>query len=179
VDGVLVRWTGPEDLAAVRARVGDRVRLGVVFAVAPVFDEAELDTEAMRAALGPLVVSRLRYLTANHARVEEVPAAFREGYRAYAAYRETLDPATRHLENFLGYLVFTPEHLERFVTPEAMRTVCRVGPPEQVAAELDAMAEAGADHASLQLAGNPQPWLARMREDVLPRTTIHVGSPAA
>jgi alkanesulfonate monooxygenase SsuD/methylene tetrahydromethanopterin reductase-like flavin-dependent oxidoreductase (luciferase family) len=173
-DGVLVRWTGPDGMAEARDRVGDAPRLGVVFAVYPIDSDADLETEAARAALGPLVVSRLRYLTANHATADEVPAVFRDGYRAYSAYRQTLDPRTQHLDNFLGYLVFTPENLERFVTPEAMRTVCHVGSPAEVAAELDRMADAGVDHASLQMAGDTIGWLRTMGDAVLPLT--HLGS---
>jgi 5,10-methylenetetrahydromethanopterin reductase len=177
-DGVLVRWTGPDGIAEARGRVGDGPKLGVVFAVYPISSDADLDTDEARAALGPLVVSRLRYLTANHAGPDEVPAVFRDGYRAYSAYRETLDPRTRHLDNFLGYLVFTPENLERFVTPEAMRTVCHVGSPAEVAAELDRMADAGVDHASLQLAGDTIGWLKTMADDVLPLTHLDSGKAA-
>jgi 5,10-methylenetetrahydromethanopterin reductase len=172
VDGVLVRWTGPDGIAEVRSRVGDGPRIGVVFAVYPVESGAELDTPEARAALGPLVVSRLRYLTANHASADEVPEVFREGFRAYGEYRESLDPQTRHFENFEGYLVFTPEHLERFVTPESMRTVCFVGSRAEVAAELDRMREAGVDHASLQMAGDSVAWLDRMTS-VREGATVH------
>jgi alkanesulfonate monooxygenase SsuD/methylene tetrahydromethanopterin reductase-like flavin-dependent oxidoreductase (luciferase family) len=161
-DGVLVRWTGPDGVVDVRSKVGDQPQLGVVFAVYPVASDADLETEEARAALGPLVVSRLRYLTANHASADEVPAVFRDGYRAYTEYRSTLDPRTAHLENFLGYLVFTPENLERFVTPEAMRMVTFVGSGAEVAAELDRMRDAGVDHASLQMAGDSIAWLERM-----------------
>ena len=163
IDGVLVRWTDPDGIRDVRARIGPAPRIAVVFAVYPVESDAELETPEARAALGPLVVSRLRYLTANHATADEVPAAFRDGYRAYAEFRASLDPDTRHFENFLGYLVFTPENLERFVTPEAMRDVCRIGSPGEIAAELDRMADAGVDHASLQMAGDSVAWLRRMR----------------
>jgi 5,10-methylenetetrahydromethanopterin reductase len=162
LDGVLVRWTGPDGIATVRERIGARPRIGVVFALYPVDSADDLDTDAARAALGPLVVSRLRYLTANHAHADQVPAEFRAGYAAYNAYRQTLEARTRHLENFLGYLVFTPEHLERFVTPEAMRSVAFVGSPEEVRAELDRMRDAGVDHASLQMAGDSVAWLERM-----------------
>ena len=171
-DGVLVRWTGPEGIAEVRSRIGDGPRIGVVFAVYPIESDADLETPEARAALGPLVVSRLRYLTANHASPDEVPPEFRDGYRAYSAYRDELDPESRHFENFLGYLVFTPEHLERFVTPDSMRTVCRVGSPAGIAAELDRMAAAAVDHASLQMAGDSVAWLERMRDRVLPLTHL-------
>jgi alkanesulfonate monooxygenase SsuD/methylene tetrahydromethanopterin reductase-like flavin-dependent oxidoreductase (luciferase family) len=161
-DGVLVRWTGPDGVSEARERVGDGPRLGVVFSVYPIECDADLETDAARAALGPLVVSRLRYLTANHASADEVPAVFRDGYRAYNEYRATLDPRTRHLDNFEGYLVFTPANLDRFVTPEAMRMVTFVGSRAEVGAELDRMRDAGVDHASLQLSGDVMAWLERM-----------------
>ena len=173
IDGVLVRWTGPQGIDDVRARVGDRPNIGVVFALYPIDSDADLETEAARAALGPLVVSRLRYLTANHASPDEVPAEFRDGYRAYSQYRASLDEETRHFDNFEGYLVFTPEHLERFVTPESMRKVCFVGSSQEVAAELDRMREAGVDHASLQMAGDSIAWLARMGALTPERTALH------
>ena len=172
IDGVLARWTGPDGVLDVRSRVGDAPKLGVVFAVYPVSSDDELSSEAARAALGPLVVSRLRYLTANHASADEVPIEFRDGYRAYSEYRETLDPETRHFDNFEGYLVFTPEHLERFVTPESMRKVAFVGSGSEVAAELDRMADAGVDHASLQMAGDQISWLKTMGE-ITGRTVVH------
>lgn len=176
IDGVLVRWTGPDGVAEVRSRVGDGPKVGVVFAVYPVESDADLDTDRARASLGPLVVSRLRYLTANHASADEVPPEFRDGYRSYTKYRATLDPQTRHFDNFEGYLVFTPEHLEHFVTPDAMRKVAFVGSPAEVAAELDRMAAAGVDHASLQMAGDTIGWLKTMGDTVLPltgRTAVH------
>jgi len=162
VDGVLVRWIGADGIAEARSRIGEAPKVGVVFAVYPVESDAELETEAARAALGPLVVSRLRYLTANHRTADEVPPEFRDGYRAYSEYRATLDAETRHFDNFEGYLVFTPEHLERFVTPDSMRKVCLVGSPSEVRDELDRMRDAGVDHASLQMAGDSIAWLRRM-----------------
>ena len=178
IDAVLARWTGPDGVLDVRSRVGDKPKFGVVFAVYPIASDADLETEEARAALGPLVVSRLRYLTANHASADEVPVEFRDGYRAYSEYRATLDPQTRHFDNFEGYLVFTPEHLEHFVTPDAMRKVAFVGSPAEVAAELDRMADAGVDHASLQMAGDQVAWLRKMGEDVLPLTHLDTGKAA-
>jgi 5,10-methylenetetrahydromethanopterin reductase len=173
IDAVLVRWTGPDGIAEVRSRIGTGPQVGVVFAVYPIDSDADLETPEARAALGPLVVSRLRYLTANHPSADEVPEAFREGYEAYSKYRATLDPETRHVENFEGYLVFTPEHLERFVTPESMRTVCHVGSPAQIGAELDRMEDAGVDHASLQMAGDSIAWLGRMGAINRRRAVVH------
>jgi alkanesulfonate monooxygenase SsuD/methylene tetrahydromethanopterin reductase-like flavin-dependent oxidoreductase (luciferase family) len=147
--------------------------MGVVFAVYPIESDAELETEEARAALGPLVVSRLRYLTANHASADEVPVEFRDGYRAYSEYRGSLDEETRHFDNFEGYLVFTPEHLERFVTPDSMRKVCFIGSSAEVAAELDRMRDAGVDHASLQMAGDSIAWLARMGGLNSERAPVH------
>jgi len=178
-DGVLVRWEGAEALDVVRHRLGDAaeaagrprdvVQIGVVFAVYPVESDAELDGPEVREALGPLVVSRLRYLTANHRDPEEVPAAFRDGFRAYVEHRDGLDEHRRHLDNYLGYLTFVPPHLEHFVTPASMRTVCHVGTADEVVAELDRMRRAGVDHVSLQVAGPPATWIDRMGRDVLPR----------
>lgn len=173
VDGVLVRWTGPEGIADVRSRVGAGPRVGVVYAVYPVDSDAELDTDEARAALGPLVVSRLRYLTANHASADEVPPEFRDGYRAYSEYRASLDAQTRHFENFEGYLVFTPEHLERFVTPDSMRKVALVGSPSEVRTEFDRMRDAGVDHVSLQMAGDSIAWLRRMAPIVEQEAAVH------
>jgi 5,10-methylenetetrahydromethanopterin reductase len=173
IDGVLARWTGADGVAEVRSRIGDGPKLGVVFAVYPVESDAELETEAARAALGPLVVSRLRYLTANHASADEVPPEFRDGYRAYSEYRATLDDETRHFDNFEGYLVFTPEHLERFVTPDSMRKVCFVGSSAEVRGELDRMRDAGVDHASLQMAGDSIAWLRRMSKIAGQEAAVH------
>jgi 5,10-methylenetetrahydromethanopterin reductase len=173
LDGVLVRWTGPDGIPGVRSRIGDGPKIGVVFALYPIESDSDLETAEARAALGPLVVSRLRYLTANHSSAEEVPEAFRDGFAAYSEYRSTFDEQTRHLENFLGYLVFTPEHLERFVTPESMRKVAFVGSRAEVAAELDRMREAGVDHASLQIAGDSIAWLHRMESLVGKGAPVH------
>jgi alkanesulfonate monooxygenase SsuD/methylene tetrahydromethanopterin reductase-like flavin-dependent oxidoreductase (luciferase family) len=173
VDAVLVRWTGPDGIAEVRSRVGDGPRIGVVFAVYPIESDDDLEAPEARAALGPLVVSRLRYLTANHTSADEVPAEFRDGYAAYSEYRATLDDETRHLENFLGYLVFTPGHLERFVTPDSMRKVAFIGSPAEVRAELDRMRDAGVDHASLQMAGDAPGWLDRMAAIHTERATVN------
>ena len=174
-DGVLARWEGPDSMAdqisraaSVPRTLGAPLAHGVVYAVQPIDDESELDTAQMRAALGPLVVSRLRYLTANVAEPEDVPAHFRDGFVAYRAYREQLDPRARHLDNYRGYLVHTPPDLERFVTPESMKAVALVGSPGRVAEELRLMAASGVDHCSLQMAGDHVRWSVRMAEQVFP-----------
>jgi alkanesulfonate monooxygenase SsuD/methylene tetrahydromethanopterin reductase-like flavin-dependent oxidoreductase (luciferase family) len=177
-DGVLIRWEGAEAVrtAAATVATGERdpgligtpVRIGVIYAVQPIDHDDELDTAAVRAALGPLVVSRLRYLTANASSVDEVPPEFRDGFEAYREYRAGLDTTERHLDNYRGYLVFTPPDLEHFVTPASMRAVALVGSPGRIAEELRAMATAGIDHCSLQMAGDTETWCARMAEQVFP-----------
>lgn len=177
-DGILVRWEGPEAMAEVRARI-DRaaneagrdpreIRIGVVYAVYPYDDESELEGEEARDALGPLVISRLRFLTANHQRSSEVPEPFRPGFDAYLEHRASLDDHRRHLDNYLGYLTFVPDHLQDFVHPESMRTICLAADAAAVAAELRRMRDAGVDHVSLQIAGPPTRWIERMGRDVLP-----------
>lgn len=177
-DAVFVRWEGAAALATARGRIAagavaagrdpGAVKLAVVYAVYPLESEAELDEEEARRALGPLVVSRLRYLTANHADPEEVPERFRAGFVAYREHREALDERSRHTDNYEGYLVFTPADLERFVDPDAMRAVGTVGSAAEVVAELRAMRAAGVDHVSLQIAGPPARWCERMATAVLP-----------
>ena len=176
-DAVFIRWEGPEGVAAARARIRagaetagrnpDAIRIATVYAVYPIESEDDLRTEEAYAALGPLVISRLRFLTANHTDPAQVPEAFRPGFEAYLAYRASLDEETRHFDNYDGYLVFTPEHLERFVSPESIRTVVHAAPAEEVAAELRRMAEADVDEATLQIAGPPSSWCERMGRDVL------------
>lgn len=177
-DGVLVRWEGSEGIEKVRANLADgaatvgrdpsEIQIGTVFAVYPIEDEAELETQEARDALGPLVVSRLRYLTANHEHSSEVPEPFRPGFDAYMEYRAGLDDETRHTDNYEGYLVFVPDHLQDFVNPETMRTIATIGSPDEVTAELLRMKEAGVDQVTLQMAGPPEGWIRRMSEQVLP-----------
>ncbi|PTL60022.1 LLM class flavin-dependent oxidoreductase [Paraconexibacter algicola] len=179
-DVVLIRWEGEQRVREARERLaegaraagrpgaGEDIGIGTVYCVYPIEDEAELETDEARAALGPMVVSRLRYLTANHAHADEVPAHFRPGFTAYQAHRATLDPVERHLDNYRGYLVHTPPDLESFVTPETMRTVATIGSAAEIADELLAMRDAGVDHVTLQLAGPPARWCRRMGEQVLP-----------
>jgi alkanesulfonate monooxygenase SsuD/methylene tetrahydromethanopterin reductase-like flavin-dependent oxidoreductase (luciferase family) len=177
-DAVFVRWEGAEALAVARAEVDagaesagrapGEVKMAVVYAVYPIDSQEELDGEEARAALGPLAVSRLRYLTANHADPREVPERFRAGYLAYRAYREGLDARSRHTDNYEGYLVFTPPSLERFVDARSMRAIGTVGTPAEVVAELRAMKRAGVDHVSLQIAGPPAHWCERMGTEILP-----------
>lgn len=177
-DAVMVRWEGADALAAARERIDagsaevDRapgtVRIALVHAVYPVESDDELESDEMLAAVGPLAVSRLRFLTAQHDDVAEVPEPFRASFEEYARYRETLDAETRHIENYEGYLTFTPEHLRRFVTPDSIRNVVLVGDAGRVADELAAMEAAGADHVNLQMAGPPPIWCKRMGDSVLP-----------
>lgn len=179
-DVVLIRWEGETKVAEARGRLAEGARaagrpgggaeigIGTVFCLYPIEDEAELETQAARDALGPMVVSRLRYLTANHEHPDEVPTHFRPGFVAYQEHRAQLDPLERHLDNYRGYLVHVPPDLESFVTPETMRTVATIGSPREVADELIAMRDAGVDHVTLQLAGPPASWCRRMADDVLP-----------
>jgi alkanesulfonate monooxygenase SsuD/methylene tetrahydromethanopterin reductase-like flavin-dependent oxidoreductase (luciferase family) len=191
-DGVIVRWQGPEALAAARERVaaGARaagrdpaaVRIAVLYAVYPLADERELESDEAVAALGPHVISRLRYLTANHASATEVPPELRAGFDAYRRHRERLPERTRHLDGYEGYLVSVPESLRSFVTPESIRSVVHVDDAAGVARELRRMADAGVDQAGFQITGPPAVWCERMGAEVLPavRTVgeIDNGSPA-
>jgi 5,10-methylenetetrahydromethanopterin reductase len=179
-DGVLVRWEGRDTLRDVASGLGavtrdeglaEHAQIGVVYAAFPIEHPDELERADVRAALGPLVVSRLRYLTANASSADEVPAAFRDGFEAYRTYRESLDERSRHLDNYRGYLVFTPPDLERFVTPGSMLAVALVGAPERIAEELIEMAESGVDHCSLQMAGDQAAWCERMSSKVFPLLT--------
>ena len=177
-DGILVRWEGAEALAIVRERVADAaraagrdpsaVKIGLVTALYPIGSDAELREEDARLALGPLVVSRMRYLTANHASAAEVPEPFRPGFDAYLAHRAGLPEETRHVDNYRGYLTHVPPDLEPFVRPETMHTIATIGSPERIADELRAMREAGADAVTLQVAGPPASWCRRMGDEVLP-----------
>lgn len=171
-DGIMVRWEGPDRLRRVRKLIHEAataagrdpadIKLGVIYALYPIEDTSELDGEEARAALGPLVISRLRYLTNTFRTADEVPSQFRRAFTEYRRYRDTLDPRSRHTDNYLGYLTHTPPELERFVDAESMATVSHVGPCEDIRAELDLMADSGADQASLQIAGSPPTWLRRM-----------------
>lgn len=173
-DGVVIRWEGAERTRAVRAELDDAARaagrdpseiaLGVLYAVYPVQDPNELDGPEARAALGPLVLSRLRYLTNTYADPAEVPERFRAGFVAYRDYRATLDERRRHLENYRGYLTEMYPDLEPFVDRESMATVCLAASPERIGEELTAMAASGADHCGLQIAGSPRTWFDRMGE---------------
>lgn len=180
-DGILIRWEGPDRFREVRAIVDeaaadagrdpDEVAIGVVYSVLPIEHEDELRTPELLDAVGPLVVSRLRYLTANARDPAEVPSIFREGFVAYQRHREELDPVERHLENYRGYLVFTPPDLEHMVTPDAMRSVTHIGSPADVAAELQRMADCGVDQVSLQMAGDVPAYCRRMADSVMPLLT--------
>lgn len=184
-DGVLTRWAGADAAANAQSIIAkaqpsaprSAFEFGVVYALHPINSDDELETAELRQALGPLVVSRLRYLTANADTPDEVPVEFRDGFVAYKEYRATLDSRTRHLDNYLGYLVFTPADLERFVTPASMRAVALVGPPGRIAEELDAMEDAGVTHASLQMAGDQAVWCERMARQVFP--LVRTGSAMA
>lgn len=176
-DGLIARWEGPDQAERLRARIretahdrpgGSEPRFGVVCAMQPIQDESELERPTIRAALGPLVVSRLRYLTANASSADDVPQQFRDGFVAYSAYRDRLDAQVRHLDNYRGYLVETPPDLESFVTPASMKTVALIGPPGRIAEELRAMAAAGVDHCGLQMAGDQPAWCERMASQVFP-----------
>jgi len=177
-DGVIVRWQGPEALAAARERVAAGARaagrdpaevgIAVLYAVYPVADERELESEEAIAALGPHVISRLRYLAANHADPAEVAPEFRAGLAAYRRHHAALPERTRHLDGYEGYLVAVPESLQAFVTPESIRSVVHVDDAAAVARELRRMADAGVDHASFQITGPPMAWCERMGDAVLP-----------
>ncbi len=171
-DGVVIRWEGPDRTRAIRAELDDAARsagrdpseiaLGVVYAVYPVHDPDELDEPEARAALGPLVVSRLRYLTNTYTDPADVPERFRAGFDAYRDYRASLDDHHRHLENYRGYLTEMHPDLEPFVDRESITTVCLADTPERIADELREMSEAGIDQCGLQIAGSPPTWFDRM-----------------
>lgn len=177
-DGVLVRWEGADRFEAVRrdvrhavqaaGRDPDAVAIGVVHAVQPLLESEDLDSDPLRSALGPLVVSRLRYLTANHDSADEVSEPYRDAFRAYRRYRDALEPLDRHTDNYLGYLVFTPTELERFVTPDLMREVVYTGTPRDIARLFEDMAGAGVDHVSLQMSGDLVAFSGRMARHVFP-----------
>lgn len=177
-DGILVRWEGPEALMSARQEIAEGaskagrdpadVSIGVVTMIYPIESDGELDSEQARRSLGPLVISRLRYLVANEVPSDAVPAELRDGVAAYRAHLDRLPPETRHLENYYGYLVFVPEELEALVTPEAMRGLGCIGEPSRVAGELALMRSAGVDHVSLQMAGDHTDFCRRLEQLLVP-----------
>lgn len=177
-DGVYLRWEGAEKLVAARERIdeGSRragrspgaVKIGLLTTVYPTASGAGLEEPEALAALGPLAVSRLRFFSTQTDDPAAVPEAFREAFAEYLRERSRLDPAAAHLEGYDGYLVDVPAPLRHFLSPELMRAVAFVGDADAVAAELGAMAAAGADQVGLQIAGPPAGWCERMKASVLP-----------
>jgi alkanesulfonate monooxygenase SsuD/methylene tetrahydromethanopterin reductase-like flavin-dependent oxidoreductase (luciferase family) len=178
-DGVMIRWTGPEGVAEARARFAagaeaagrdpSTLKIGVLFAVYPTVDDPDLEGEDVRAAIGPLVRSRLSYLVASHESAADVLPAYRPGFEAYARHRDALDPRSRDSEMYEGYLVHTPAFLRDVITADAMRAVAFIDRPDGVAGELQRMQDAGVDHVALQIAGPPKTWCDCMAAEVLPQ----------
>jgi 5,10-methylenetetrahydromethanopterin reductase len=171
-DGVYMRWEGAEKLAAARrildagaveaGREPGSVKIGLLTALYPIEDERELGEAEAVGALGPLAVSRLRFLSTQTDDPAEVPGPFRDAFASYLRDRAGRDPVADRLDGYEGYLVVVEERLAGYLTPELMRAVALVGRPERIVAELRAMETAGADQVGLQIAGPPRRWCERM-----------------
>ncbi|MBS1889214.1 MAG: LLM class flavin-dependent oxidoreductase [Actinobacteria bacterium] len=177
-DGVYVRWEGAEKLAAVRRQIDEgalasarqpgSVKIGLLTSVYPVESEEELAEPEAQAALGPLAISRLRFLTTRFDDPAAVPEPFRAAFAEYLRRRQDLAAEEAHLDGYEGYLVEVPGRFRRFLSPELIGAVAFVGDADAVAGELRAMEAAGADQVGLQICGPPARWCARMKSSVLP-----------
>lgn len=171
-DGVYMRWEGAEKLAAARLRIDQgavaagrepgTVKIGLLASLYPIEDERELGEDEAVAALGPLAVSRLRFLATQFEDPADAPGPFREAFAAYLRDRAGRDLESDRLDGYEGYLVEVREHARAYLSPELMRAVSLVGNRDRIAAELRAMEAAGADQVGLQIAGPPRRWCERM-----------------
>lgn len=177
-DGVYMRWDGAEKLAAARrlidegARSAGRepgtVKIGVLTALYPVEDERELEEEEAIDALGPLAVSRLRFLSTQFDDPADAPGPFREAFAAYLRDRADADADADRLDGYEGYLVEVKERTRGYLSPELMRAVALVDESERLVAELRTIEAAGADQVGLQISGPPARWCERMGQILKP-----------
>jgi len=177
-DGILVRWEGRSALRRARAEIAEgaravgknpqAIKVGVVTMLYPYLDDHDLASPEARAALGPLLISRIRYLAANPPEKGTIPPGLEAAVREYVDLMSARPESHRHLDNYLGYLVFVPPSLEFLVTAERIEELGSVGSPDFVASELVEMQEAGVDHVSLQMAGDQTAYCNRFANQIEP-----------
>jgi len=177
-DGILVRWEGEAALKQARIEIAEgaraagrnplSIKVGVVTMLYPYTSDQDLESSGARAALGPLLISRIRYLAANPPAAGTCPENLRSALEQYGNDMGRRPASHRHLDNYLGYLVFVPPNLEYLVTTDRIRELGTVGSPSAVAAELDEMRNAGVDHVSLQMAGDQAAYCDRFANLIEP-----------
>jgi alkanesulfonate monooxygenase SsuD/methylene tetrahydromethanopterin reductase-like flavin-dependent oxidoreductase (luciferase family) len=146
-------------------RSGDRFEVIAILTAYVTAPGEAPDSLAAREALGPAMLSGLRYALDNFKGPRE---AMDEGLAAFATVAESL-PKPRHLSLYEQYFIGIPEVFRKFVTPEAVRAMATSGPPDYVAARVKELFAAGADEVVLFPLGNGRQLdnFRRFRETVI------------
>lgn len=108
------------------------------------------DSPQAREALGPLILSLLRYTLDTF---KGSAVQMKEPLRSFAAEVARL-PEPRHLSLYDRYFIGVPDRFSKFVTAETIAAASVSGPPETVAAAARRLADAGADEVLLWPHGN-------------------------
>jgi 5,10-methylenetetrahydromethanopterin reductase len=108
------------------------------------------DSQAAREALGPGILSFLRYALDTFKGPRD---AMDRNLAAFAADVERL-PAPRHLSLYDQYFIGVPEAFRKFVNTETISAMTTSGPPDFVAKRVKELFDAGTDEVMLFPLGN-------------------------
>ena len=131
----------------------------------------EVTSDRVIAEHGPMVVSSLHYVYDKIRQYGGEPPRHLQGiWDEYAALVEETPEAVRHLRIHDGHCTFLRPDEAKFMTEEIIRATCIVGSPDEVAATIMDLDEAGLDEIMLLPSPDHQvSWATRFSEQVLPK----------
>lgn len=133
--------------------------------------ERDIETRAVREAVGPMVASSSNiFALSTRQNPEVLPADFRAELQAFAdVYREPDAPVeSRHLKLYSGYLQkLRPEH-EALMTEKIMRATTLVGTRDEVIASIRAMHAAGVHQVAVQPILDTAATIDQFADEIMP-----------
>lgn len=124
-------------------------------ACALVDSDDPLDSPELKQAMGPLLFAVMRY--AREAQKinypSQIPPAVRGVWGEFEAYVESL-PEPRYLAMYEGYMSWLKPEQAPFITPDAIRRMALVGPPEELIERIRRLEAVGVTQIAIQTAGD-------------------------
>jgi 5,10-methylenetetrahydromethanopterin reductase len=138
----------PQVLAALRSLTGrddaDDFEMVLLTTMVVLGAGEAADSDRVKAEAGSMAIAGLHYAYEQHVQYGNPPPAYAAPFwDEYVAQVEAVPANVRHLHVHRGHCVWVEPDEERFLTKELLESTCMIGTADQLAARVQALADAG------------------------------------
>lgn len=170
----LVRWmvSNVREGAEAAGRNPDDVYVLSMTAFYLTDSDEEIETRAVREAVGPMVASSSNIFALScHKDPSVMPGSLRDELMAFAGvYREPNAPVeTRHLKLYEGYLQHLKDEHEALMTKKIIQATTLTGTKQEVIGMIEAMRDAGVHQVAVQPIRPTREVVDQVAREIMPR----------